>query len=114
MKKFFFMAIMVAMTLSMEAQGPARVPAYPGMIEREQPNGDKVQTYLRGDEHMHWLMTVDGWQLRENKKGWLVYAKPNKKGNAVPSCKKAHNESNRSKCEKRWLEKHGINLKNNI
>lgn len=111
MKRIFLLATMiVAMTMGMSAQQPARVPAYPGMIEREQPNGDKVQTYLRGDEHKHWLMTVDGWQLRENKKGWLVYAKKNCKGEVVPGCRKAKNENQRSKCDKRWLEKNGIKL----
>ena len=120
MKKILFlMAMMATMVLSANAQEvqqePAapqkhNVPAYRGMIEREQPNGDKVQTYLRGDEHKHWLMTVDGWQIRENKKGWLVYVKQNRKGEVVLTCRKAHNEDKRSKCEKRWLEKHGIKL----
>ena len=111
MKRVLILAtMMMAMTLGLQAQRPARVPAYPGMIEREQPNGDKVETYLRGDEHKLWLMTVDKWQLIENAKGWLVYAKLNKNGVAVASCKKAHNEGQRSKCEKRWLNKHGIKL----
>ena len=110
MKKLFLLAtLLMAMTLGLRAQQlPAKVPAYPGIIECVQPNGDTLQTYLRGDEHMHWRMTTDGWQIRENKKGWYVYAKLNKKGEAVPSCKKAHNVGKRSKCEMRWLEKKGI------
>ena len=111
MKKIFLMALMAMMvSLGVQAQGPAKVPAYRGMIERVQPNGDTLQTYLRGDEHKHWMMTVDGWQIYENKKGWLVYAKKNCKGETVASRRKAHNEANRSRCEKCWLRRKGIML----
>ena len=90
------------------AQEPARIPAYRGLIERVQPNGDTLRTYLRGDEHKHWMMMEDGWQILETDNGWLKYAKKNRKGETVISCRKAHNTDKRSKCEKRWLKKHGI------
>lgn len=109
MKKIFLIVAFLGMILvGVNAQGPARVPAYRGLIERVQPNGDTLRTYLRGDERMHWMMTEDGWQILENDKGWLKYAKQNRKGQVVSSCRKAHNAEKRSKCEKRWLEKHGI------
>ena len=109
MKKGILMiAVMAMMTMGMQAQSPAKVPAYKGIIERVQPNGDTLQTYLRGDEHMHWMMTEDGWQILEGKKGWYVYAKTNCKGKVVTSCRKVHNADKRSKCEQRWLQKHGI------
>ena len=109
MKKGILMiAVMAMMTMGMQAQSPAKVPAYKGIIERVQPNGDTLQTYLRGDEHMHWMMTEDGWQILEGKKGWSVYAKTNCKGKVVASCRKAHNVEKRSKCEIKWLNKHGV------
>ena len=115
MKKFLFLvALLATMTIGVNAQqpvltgGPSHVPAYPGIIERTQPNGDVLRTYLRGDERMHWMMTEDGWQILENKKGWLVYAKQKKDGTVKAACRKAHNADKRSKCEKRWLDKHGI------
>ena len=111
MKKMILVAVMAMMSWGMIAQGPAKVPAYRGMIERVQPNGDTLRTFLRGDEHKHWIMTEDGWQIRETEKGWLMYAKL-KKGNAVPSKHKAHNPENRSKCEKKWLRKNGVQLLN--
>ena len=75
MKKGILMiAVMAMMTMGMQAQSPAKVPAYKGIIERVQPNGDTLQTYLRGDEHMHWMMTEDGWQILEGKKGWATVA----------------------------------------
>ncbi len=109
MRKILLLVAVMAMTaVGMNAQQPAKVPAYKGLIERVQPNGDTLRTYLRGDEHKHWMMTEDGWQIKESKKGWLKYAKLNRKGEAVISCRKAHNAEKRSQCEKRWLDKHGI------
>ena len=105
------MAVMAMMAVGLQAQTPqqpARVPAYRGLIERVQPNGDTLRTYLRGDERMHWMMTEDGWQIIETNKGWFKYAKTDRKGNVVASYKKAHNAENRSKNENKWLNKHGI------
>ena len=116
MKKIVLILVaIVATTFSMQAQQPARVPARPGVIERIQPSGDTLHTYLRGDEHFHFTMTVDGWQVKENKKGTLCYARlktirenGEKKQVAVASWRTAHDAAKRSKCEQRWLNKHGI------
>ena len=108
MRKFLFVVLMATITLGMRAQAPAQVPAYRGIIERVQPNGDTLRTYLRGDEHLHWMMTEDGWQIMETKRGWYKYAKLNRKGQAKASCRKAHNADKRSKCETKWLNKHGV------
>ena len=113
MRKIFWIAVMAVMVLGVNAQTPAKVPAYRGLIERVQPNGDTLRTYLRGDEHFHWLMTEDGWQIRENEKGWLKYVKLNRKGEVVLSSRKAHNAEKRSKCELRWLDKHGVKKNTN-
>lgn len=109
MKKILLLVALAAtMVLGVQAQTPAKVPAYRGLIERVQPNGDTLQTYLRGDEHMHWMMTDDGWQIVETNKGWFKYAKQNRKGDVKASCRKAHNADKRSKSETKWLEKYGI------
>ena len=109
MRKILMMTAMMAMMWTgMHAQQPAKVPAYRGIIERVQPNGDTLRTYLRGDEHRHWMMTEDGWQIKESKRGWLKYAKTNRKGEVVISCRRARNAEDRSKCQQRWLEKHGV------
>ena len=113
MKRICLLLAVMAVTLTMSVQAqnrPSKVPAYPGLIERVQPNGDTIRTYLRGDEHKHWLLTEDCWQLFENPKGWLVYAKQKKNGQVVISRKKAHNAEARKKCESRWLKKHGVQL----
>ena len=112
MKKVLLMvAVMATLVLGAGAQQAPekqRVPAYRGIIERVQPNGDTLRTYLRGDERKHWMMTEDGWLIKENKRGWLKYAKMNRKGEIVTSCRKAKNVEDRSKCQKKWLEKHGV------
>ena len=71
------------------AQKPARVPARPGVIERVQPNGDTIRVRLHGDERKHWMTLEDGKTLvKENKKGYICYAKKKKNGQIVPTCKK--------------------------
>lgn len=107
-------ALMATVALGAQAQeakavtGKQQMPAYKGLMISEQPNGYQLRTYKRGDERMHWSMTEDGWQIVSTKKGWLKYAKENRKGEVVPGWRKAKNVEDRSKCAKRWLDKHGI------
>ena len=105
MKKMF---LIIALFICAGAGAQQRVPAYRGVIERVQPNGDTLRTYLRGDEWSHYMMTEDGWQIEETKGGWYKYVKTNKKGQVKIGCRKAKNAEKRSKCEMRWLEKHGV------
>ena len=110
MKKILFILTICALYTAGYAKVPPHrgVPAYPGVIERVQPDGDTLQTYLRGDERMHWTMTLDGWQVLENKRGYLCYAKLLKSGKVVASCIKAHNKEQRTVREKKWLDRHGV------
>lgn len=108
MKKIITIVFAVLLAYNLHAQQPMRVPAYQGLIERVQPNGDTLRTYLRGDERSHYMMTEDGWQIGEDGKGWLRYMKQNRKGELVTGCRKAHNAEDRSRCEQRWLRKRGV------
>jgi hypothetical protein len=68
---------------------PARVPAYHGVIERVQPNGDTIYVRLHGDERNHWMTLEDGVTLvQENKKGYICYAKKKKNGQIVATRRK--------------------------
>lgn len=70
-------------------QKPSRVPAYRGVIERVQPNGDTVYVRLHGDERNHWMTLDDGVTLvKENNKGYICYAKKKKNGQIVATWKK--------------------------
>lgn len=103
------LALCALLTIGYAKVPPHRgVPAYPGVIERVQPDGDTLHTYLRGDERKHWTMTLDGWQVMEDRHGCLCYATTNCIGKAVPSCKQAHDKEQRTAREAVWLEKHGI------
>ena len=108
MKKILVIAAICALCVSASAQGPQRVPAYRGLIERVQPNGDTIHVYLRGDEWNHFTMTEDGLQVMEDDKGWLKYAKKNRKGEVVRSWRKAHDAAKRKKCEIKWINKYGV------
>lgn len=108
MRKVLTIALLLISALGIYAQQPQRVPAYNGVIERVQPDGYKLKIYLRGDEWRHFTMTIDGWQIKENSKGFLCYALQKKDGSIVASKKVAHNEDDRKNCEKKWLSKKGI------
>ena len=110
MKKYFFTSFLIsllAVGVSL-AQQPARVPAYRGVIERAQPDGDTLHIYLRGDERYHYSMTLDGWQIIENEQGTLCYALLQKDGTVIASKKQAHDADKRKCCETRWLKRKGI------
>ena len=116
MKRYILILMAVGMFgLYAQVQAPARVPAYPGVIVRVQPDGDTLHTFLRGDERKHFTMTVDGWQIMEDKNGKLCYCKARtrkvdgeKKIVAVITRKQAHDAERRTKCEQRWLDRHGL------
>ena len=89
MKRILFILAIVCGLAVMAQQKPARVPAYQGVIERVQPNGDTVYVRLHGDERRHWMKLEDGKTLvKENKKGYICYAKKKKDGRIVATCKK--------------------------
>ena len=118
-RTLFILFACVAFALSSQAQQPARVPARPGVIDRVQPNGDTLHVFLRGDEHWHFMMTVDGWQVKEDNNGKICYAvlKPRKidgekKQIAVATRRQAHDASKRSKREQRWLNRRGVQKMN--
>lgn len=97
MKQLFIILSVVCMTSGVLAQQkPARVPAYQGVIERVQPNGDTVYVRLHGDERKHWMTLEDGVTLvKENKKGYICYAKKKRNGTIIATCKKVKQSQGR-------------------
>ena len=88
-------------------QVPALIPARKEPVERRQPNGESVTLLLQGDEWHHWSMTLDHYQILEDDKGYIRYAME-KRQKVVASKRLAHNETDRTRCEKRWLRRKGI------
>ena len=97
MKQLFIILSVVCMASGVLAQQkPARVPAYKGVIERVQPNGDTIYVRLHGDERYHWMTLADGETLvKENKKGYICYAKKKKNGQIVATRRKVKQEKNK-------------------
>ena len=96
MKRILFILAIVCGLAVMAQQKPARVPAYKGVIERVQPNGDTVYVRLHGDERRHWMTLEDGKTLvKENNKGYICYAKKKKDGRIVATCKKVKQSQGR-------------------
>ena len=90
------------------AQPPQRVPAYRGVITHVQPNGDTLHLYLRGDEWYHFSMTLDGWEIYEDQRGKICYMRIKCNGDTVRTIRQAHDADRRTRCEQRWLDKHGV------
>jgi hypothetical protein len=89
MKRLLFILALGGGLVVMAQNKPARVPAYKGVIERVQPNGDTVYVRLHGDERQHWMTLEDGVTLvKENKKGYICYAKKKKGGRIVATSRK--------------------------
>ena len=80
MKRITFLVSFVVLSIAAWA-----VPAFPGLVNFCQPDGTKVNIYLRGDEKVHWAETEDGYSLLYDSEGFLCYAVRNADGNMVPS-----------------------------
>lgn len=59
--------------------------AYPWLVSIVQPDGSKLRIYLRGDEHLKWAESEDGYSLLYNAKGIFEYAQSDSNGNLKPS-----------------------------
>ena len=84
-----FLLLAIGYGLLAIGQKPARIPAYKGIIERIQPDGDTIYVRLHGDERKHWMTLEDGKTLvKENKEGYICYAKQKKNGQIVATRRK--------------------------
>ena len=96
MKRILFILAVGCGLVVMAQNKPARVPAYQGVIERVQPNGDTVYVRLHGDERRHWMTLEDGKTLvKENKEGYICYAKQKKNGQIVATRRKVKQKKNK-------------------
>ena len=91
-----FLLLAIGYGLLAIGQKPARIPAYKGIIERIQPDGDTIYVRLHGDERRHWMTLEDGKTLvKENKKGYICYAKQKKNGQIVATRRKVKQKKNK-------------------
>jgi hypothetical protein len=50
------------------------VIAYPYPLEITQPDSTKITIILKGDEHVKWAETTDGYAILRNSKGIYEYS----------------------------------------
>lgn len=73
------------------------INAYPELVRFRQPNTEIfINIYLKGDEHVHWAETEDGYSLLHAKDGSFVYAIRDNKGGMIPSDILATNKESRT------------------
>ncbi|MCK4761425.1 MAG: M6 family metalloprotease domain-containing protein, partial [Candidatus Aminicenantes bacterium] len=87
-------------------QGKQFSPAYPRVVDYEQPDGTILKIKLKGDQWLHYGRTLDGYTVLANKKGFYNYAVRDDKGDLVRSPFRAHNPGERSRKEEQKLKKH--------
>ena len=80
------------------------VPAIPTPIEVTQPDGTTLTIRLIGDESFHYTTTLDGFLIVKNQEDAFVYATVSQNGELQPTERIAHNESQRSAADQRFLQ----------
>ncbi|MDO4191365.1 MAG: M6 family metalloprotease domain-containing protein [Bacteroidales bacterium] len=80
------------------------VPAYPKAVVYTQPDGSTVTVMMKGDEHIHWAESLDGYTLLPNSEGYMSYAVSLSNGDLVPSNIVANDEKNRTTAELSYLQ----------
>lgn len=78
------------------------VPAHPGSVKVQQPDGSYVTLRLLGDEWMSFNTTVDGYSVVKNQRGYYVYAEK-EDGKLQATNRVAHDVAERSSDEQAFL-----------
>jgi M6 family metalloprotease-like protein len=79
------------------------VSAYPLPVQITQPDGSKITILLKGDEHLKWAQTTDGYSIMRNSAGIFEYTRINLSRDMVPSGIQARNQTERSNSDIQFL-----------
>ncbi|MFN2394418.1 MAG: M6 family metalloprotease domain-containing protein [Bacteroidales bacterium] len=79
------------------------VPAYPGLIKFEQPDGSIISLYLKGDEKINYAETLDGYTILVTDFGEYQYAVKDENGDLVFSGMKVSPLVQRTSDESKFL-----------
>lgn len=104
MKNVLF-SVSVFLFFSLLTQSVFGVIAYPFPIEIVQPDGTKLTIVIKGDEHVKWAQTVDGYSILRNAIGIYEYASYDTKSGMVPSGILVKNVKDRSVEDNQYLNK---------
>ncbi|URZ09179.1 M6 family metalloprotease domain-containing protein [Clostridium felsineum] len=75
--KYLTSAVVIAVTYSVLSTGVLAAPVHNQKHELRQPDGNKVQVLVTGDEYYEQIESLDGYTLCRDKNGWICYAKLN-------------------------------------
>jgi M6 family metalloprotease-like protein len=85
---FYFIVLIIILPLSnLKSYG---VSAYPYPFQYTQPDGSVITIMLKGDEKVHWAVTMDGYTLLRNAQDGWEYATRNQNGDLVSTGVLAH------------------------
>lgn len=85
MKRIYAKALCAALLAVSAGNTALAVPAFPKPVTVKQPDGTSITIRIRGDEHLHWTETTDGYTLLKDGQGYLAFAEKDKSGNLVAS-----------------------------
>ena len=93
---FFLSALLICVC------GVMAIPAHPGTVRVQQPDGSYLSLRLVGDEWLHFNTTEDGYSVVKDSRGYYVYAEL-KGGQLLPTEQVAHDVSVRQQAEQAFL-----------
>lgn len=100
MNKRFYLMVVAVLFLCVDSM--KAVPAHPGAVKVQQPDGSYVSLRLIGDEWRHFQTTLDGYSVVKDNKGFYVYAEK-QNGQLLPTGLVAHDEAERTTMEQAFL-----------
>lgn len=79
------------------------IPAHPGTVRLQQPDGSYVSVRLHGDEYLNFTTTADGYTVVKDTRGYYVYARA-EGGLLTPTVQVAHDADLRTADETAFLQ----------
>ena len=98
MKKLSFLLLSLMFCSAMAVA----VPAKPGVVKVQQPDGTTVSLRLMGDEYRHYNVTTDGLTIVKDQRGYYVYAAL-KGDELIPTAHVAHDPEARDAREQAYV-----------
>ena len=80
------------------------VPATPFPVTRVQPDGSEITVYLKGDEFFRYEVTLDGYLVKKDKKGFYNYAQRVQQGKIISTGVRVNQIERRTSIEKNLLK----------
>ncbi|MEA4935066.1 MAG: M6 family metalloprotease domain-containing protein [Paludibacter sp.] len=100
----FFIKISLLLLILLPAIKITGVPATPYPVTRIQPDGSELTVYLKGDEFFRYEVTLDGYLIKKDKKGFYNYAQQIQQGKITSTGIRANQIEHRTLIEKNLLK----------